>query len=104
MSEIDLGALMRQAQQMQEQLAYLQKGLETRTVEGSAGAGMVKVTATGGQKITKIEIDPAVLGEDREMLQDLVLAAVNHALDKSRELAQSELGSLLPPGFRPPGL
>lgn len=102
--DFDMGALMRQAQQMQEQMAYLQKGLEGRTVEGTAGAGMVKVTATGTQKITAIEIDPSVLGEDKEMIQDLVLAAVNNALDKSRAVAQETLGSALPPGMRPPGM
>ena len=99
MSEFDLGALMQQAQQLQEQMAYLQKGLEDQTVEGSAGAGMVKVTATGTQKITRVEIDPSVLEEDRDMLQDLVVAAVNNALEKARTLAQEKLGSLLPPGM-----
>ena len=99
MSEFDFGALMQQAQQLQEQMAYLQKGLEDQTVEGSAGAGMVKVTATGSQRITAVEIDPSVLEEDRDMLQDLVVAAVNNALEKARALAQEKLGSLLPPGM-----
>ena len=99
MSEFDLGALMRQAQQLQEQMQYMQKGLDDQTVEGTAGAGMVKVTATGTQRITAVEIDPQVVSEDREMLQDLVAAAVNNALEKARALAQEQLGSLLPPGF-----
>jgi DNA-binding YbaB/EbfC family protein len=103
MSDIDLNALMQQAQQMQAQMEYMQKGLEQRVVEGSAGAGMVKVECTGNQRIKKIEIDPAALEEDREMLQDLVTAAVNNALEKSRALAQEQLGSLLPPGMNIPG-
>jgi hypothetical protein len=101
MTDLDLGALMRQAQQMQEQMAQMQKTLEDVEVEGSAGAGMVKVKATGGQRITAVEIDEAVMSEDREMLQDLVTAAVNNALDKAREVAQQKMSSLLPPGMVP---
>ncbi len=103
MSELDLEALMRQAQQLQEQMAYMQKGLAEAFVEGTSGAGMVKVKATGTQRIASIEIDAAALAEEREMLQDLVVAAVNNALDKARELAQERLGSLLPPGMAPGG-
>ena len=103
MTEFDLGALMRQAQQMQEQMAQMQKSLEDIEVEGSAGAGMVKVKATGGQKITGVEIDASVMSEDREMLQDLVTAAVNNALEKAREVAQQHMSSLIPPGMMPGG-
>jgi hypothetical protein len=104
MSELDLGALMRQAQEMREKLEYMQKGLSTQMVEGTAGAGMVKVTASGDMKVTKVEIDPQVAGEDREMLQDLIVAATNNALDKARELAQKTMGSMLPPGMLPGGI
>ena len=104
MSEFDLGSLMRQAQQMQEQMASMQKALEDVVVEGSSGAGMVKVKATGAQRITAIEIDEAVMSEDREMLQDLITAAVNNALDKSRQTAQEKMGALLPPGMNLPGM
>lgn len=108
MSEFDLGALMQQAQQMQERVEQMQAELEQLIVEGSAGAGMVKVKATATQKITSIEIDPAVMSEDREMLQDLVTAAVNNALEKARtkasEQAQQSFGSMLPPGMNLPGL
>ncbi|MEM6992265.1 MAG: YbaB/EbfC family nucleoid-associated protein [Myxococcota bacterium] len=104
MSEFDLGSLMRQAQQMQEQMSSVQKSLEEVIVEGSSGAGMVKVKATATQKITAIEIDEAVMSEDREMLQDLITAAVNNALDKSRETAQEKMGALLPPGMNLPGM
>jgi hypothetical protein len=65
---------------------------------------MVKVTATGTMRITAVEIDESVIGEDREMLQDLIVAAVNNALDKARELAQQQMGSLLPPGVTLPGM
>jgi DNA-binding YbaB/EbfC family protein len=104
MSELDLGALMRQAQEMREKLEYMQKGLATQSVEGTAGAGMVKVTATGDMKITKVEIDPQVAGEDRQMLQDLIVAATNNALEKARELAQQTMGSMVPPGMFPGGM
>ena len=94
MSELDLGALMRQAQQLQEQMAHMQKGLDTQTVEGTAGAGMVKVTATGTQRVTAIAIDPSVLSEDREMLEDLIVAAVNEAVEASQKLASDEMGAI----------
>ena len=104
MSEFDLGSLMQQAQQMQQQMQQMQAELEHVTVEGAAGGGMVKVTATGTQKIKSVVIDPEVMGEDREMLQDLITAAVNNALDKSREKAQEQLGSMMPPGMNIPGM
>jgi DNA-binding YbaB/EbfC family protein len=99
MSEFDLNALMQQAAQLQEQMADVQKNLENVIVEGSAGAGMVKVKASGSLKVVSVEIDPSVLGEDREMLQDLVTAAVNNALEKAREAASAQMSSLLPPGM-----
>jgi hypothetical protein len=103
MSDFDLGAMMRQAQQLREQMEYMQKGLESETVEGSAAGGRVKVKATGGQRIVSVELDPSVLEEDREMIQDLVTAAVNIALDRSRDLAKEKMGNLLPPGMMGPG-
>jgi nucleoid-associated protein EbfC len=99
MADFDLSQLMQQAQQMREQMEYLQKGLAEQLVEGSAGGGMVKVTMTGAQHVTAVVIDPAALEEDREMLQDLIVAALNSALEKSKGLAQEQLGSMLPPGF-----
>jgi DNA-binding YbaB/EbfC family protein len=103
MPELDLASLMQQAQQMQQTMAMLQKALEEEIVEGSAGAGMVKVKATGMQRIVAIEIDPTVFKEDRDMVQDLLVAAINNALERSRELGQSRMNSLLPPGLVPPG-
>lgn len=104
MADFDLSQLMQQAQQMREQMEYLQKGLAEQTVEGSAGGGMVKVTMTGAQQVTAVAIDPAALEEDRDMLQDLIVAAVNAALEKSKALAQERLGSMLPPGMFPGGM
>lgn len=104
MADFDLSQLMQQAQQMREQMEYLQKGLAEQTVEGSAGGGMVKVTMTGAQQVTAVVIDPAALEEDRDMLQDLIVAAVNAALEKSKALAQERLGSMLPPGMFPGGM
>jgi hypothetical protein len=103
MADFDLNALMQQAQQLQDQMAEMQKNLEGVEVEGSAGAGMVKVRASGALRIVGVEIDPSVMGEDREMLQDLVTAAVNNALEKAREAASQQMSSLLPPGMMPPG-
>jgi hypothetical protein len=103
MTEFDLNALMQQAKQVQEQMAQMQQALENETVEGSSGAGMVKVKANGAQRVLAIEIDDTVMSEDKEMLQDLVTAAVNSALDKARELAQSKVNALLPPGMGPGG-
>lgn len=104
MADFDLSQLMQQAQQMREQMEYLQKGLAEQTVEGSAGGGMVKVTMTGAQQVTAVVIDPSALEEDRDMLQDLIVAAVNAAIEKSKALAQERLGSMLPPGMFPGGM
>lgn len=104
MADFDLSQIMQQAQQMREQMEYMQKGLAEQSVEGSAGGGMVKVSMTGAQQVTAIAIDPAALEEDRDMLQDLIAAAVNNAIEKSKALAQESLGSMLPPGMFPGGM
>jgi nucleoid-associated protein EbfC len=103
MTDFDLNALMQQAAQLQEQMSQMQRDLEKLEVEGSAGAGMVKVRATGAMKILSVLIDDSVMTEDKDMLQDLVTAAVNNALEKARESAGSQVSSLLPPGMMPPG-
>lgn len=96
--------LVRQAQLMQKKMAKLQEELADRTVEASAGGGMVTVEANGKQDITRIAIDPAVVDpEDVEMLQDLVLAAVNEAVKKSKEMVESEM-SQITGGMNIPGL
>lgn len=103
MSEFDLGAMMRQAQMLREQMETVQKGLDKEIVEGSAGGGMVKARASGSQQILSVELTEAAIKEDREMLQDLIVAAVNNALEKSKALTQQRVGSLLPPGLMGPG-
>ena len=93
---MDFEKLMQQAQQMQAQMAQAQEELAHETVEASAGGGMVTVTATGAGEITEIKIDPkAIDPDDPDLLQDLVLAAVNEALRSAQALAQSKLGGSL---------
>lgn len=103
MSEFDLGAMMRQAQMLREQMETMQKSLDKEVVEGTAGGGMVKAKASGTQQILSLELTAGALQEDREMLQDLIVAAVNNALERSKALTQQKVGSLLPPGLLGPG-
>jgi nucleoid-associated protein EbfC len=96
MAQFDINKLMQQAQEMQAQMAQAQEELAQEIVEASAGGGMVTVKATGAGEITEITIDPkAIDPEDPELLQDLVLAAVNEALRSAQALAQSKLGGSL---------
>lgn len=89
------GGMMAQLQRMQQQLAEAQAQLAEETVTATAGGGAIKVTMTGDQKCREVVIDPGLLQDaDAEMLQDLVLSAVNLALDQSRELAAQKLGPL----------
>lgn len=91
----DLSQLFQLGQQMQGRLTQIQTELAERSVTGSAGGGMVKVTADGRGQIRALEIDPAAAAEgDVEMLEDLVLAAVSDAQRKAEELYRSELGKL----------
>lgn len=90
-----MNKMMKQVQKMQAQMAKLQEELGERTVESTAGGGMVKAVANGKQEIIAVEIKPeAVDPDDVEMLQDLVLAAVNEALRKSQEMVQKEMSKL----------
>ena len=87
--------MMQQFQRLQQQMAEAQEQLALQTVEASAGGGAVKVTMTGEQKCQSVEIAPELLKDaDAEMLQDLVLTAVNLALDKARELQEQTMGPL----------
>ena len=89
------GGMMQQLKKMQEQLAATQAQLAEETVTATVGGGAVKVTMTGDQRCRSVEIDPDLLTDgDAEMLQDLILSAVNLALDQSRELAAERLGPL----------
>ncbi len=95
---------LRQAQQLQARLAKAQEALGQETVEGSAGGGAVTVVVTGDQKVQSVKISPEALDpEDLTLLEDLVLAAVNEGLDKSRELAAQRLGAITG-GMKIPGL
>ena len=94
---------LRQAQQLQARLAKAQEELESERVEASAGGGAVKVVATGKQTIESVTIDPAAVDpDDVEILQDMVLAAVNDALAKSQQLASERLGAIT--GMKLPGM
>ena len=89
------GNLLKQAQQFQAKLAKLQEELANRTVEASAGGGMVTVVANGRQEVVSIKIDPEVIDpQEKEMLQDLVLASVNDALSKAKAMVSEETGKL----------
>ena len=102
-----LAGLMQQAQRMQENMRKLQEELALVEVEGQSGAGMVKVTMTCKHDVKRVKIDPSLVGDDREMLEDLVAAAMNDASRKVEAAVQEKMGSLaggmgLPPGFKLP--
>jgi len=89
------GGMMQQLQRLQQQMAEAQEKLAAETVTSTAGGGAIKVTMTGDQVCRSVEIDPALVKDmDAEMLQDLIVSAVNLALDKSRELQQQVMGPL----------
>lgn len=91
----DMNQLMRQAQKMQEQLAAAQEELASRTFQGTAGGGVVTATVSGAQELVDVSIDPSVVDpEDTEMLQDLVVAAVNQAMKSAADAAGDQLGGL----------
>ena len=95
MANLDINKLMQQAQQMQRQMAEAQEELASETVEASAGGGLVTVRATGNGEIIAIKIDAkAIDPDDPELLEDMVLAAVNEALRSAQALAQSKLGAM----------
>ena len=96
--------MLRQAQQLQQRMLKLQDELEGATVEATAGGGVVKAVVTGKMKLVSLEIDPEVVApDDVEMLQDLVLAAVNEGLEKAQEMASSKM-SAITGGMNIPGL
>jgi hypothetical protein len=99
-----MGNLMKKAQQLQEKMAKLQEKLGEKTVETSSGGGMVAVVANGKQEIVSIKIDPEVIdANDIEMLEDLVLAAVNDALYQAKQMASEEMTKLTG-GIKIPGI
>lgn len=99
-----MGDLLKQAQEMQSRMAKIQEELANKTVQGSAGGGMVQVTVNGQFHMTAVRIEPSVVNAaEKEMLEDLILAAVNDGMRKARELASSEM-SKLTGGLKIPGL
>lgn len=102
-----LGNILKQAQKMQEELQKAQERLAQEEVTGESGGGMVKVTMNGRHEVKRVEIDPALMGDDREMLEDLVAAAINAAVQRVGEKTQESMSGVtaglpLPPGFKMP--
>ena len=100
----NMSKLMKQAQQLQTKMAQLQEELGEKTVEATSGGGMVKVVANGKQQILSIRVEKEVVDpEDVEMLQDLIVAAVNEALSRSQAMVNEEMGKLTG-GMNIPGM
>jgi len=106
-----LNNIMKQFSKMQKQMEEIQNELADLTVEGTSGGGMVTVVANGKQEILSVKIDPEIISDDIEMIEDMIVAATNQALAKSQELSQETMAELtggllpnLPGGMKIPGL
>ncbi|GAA5219341.1 YbaB/EbfC family nucleoid-associated protein [Corallincola platygyrae] len=102
-----LGNLMKQAQQMQDRMQKLQEEIANMEVTGESGAGLVKVTMTGSHSVRRVEIDESLMEDDKEMVEDLVAAAVNDAVRRIEETNKTKMaevtgGMKLPPGMKMP--
>ncbi|HSR62603.1 MAG TPA: YbaB/EbfC family nucleoid-associated protein [Gammaproteobacteria bacterium] len=102
-----MGNIMKQAQKMQEDLQKAQEEIANMEVTGESGAGLVKVTMTGRHDVKRVEVDPTVMGEDKEMLEDLIAAAVNDANRRVEKMMQEKMSGLasgmgLPAGMKLP--
>jgi len=102
-----LGNLMKQAQQMQDKMAQVQEEIAALEVTGESGAGMVKVTIHGAHNCRRVEVDPSLLEDDKDMLEDLIAAAFNDAARRIDEVQKEKMASVssgmqLPPGFKMP--
>jgi DNA-binding YbaB/EbfC family protein len=103
----NIGNMMKQAQAMQANMQKVQAEIASMEVVGEAGGGMVKVTMTGQHNVKRVQLEPAVVSEDREMLEDLIAAATNDAVKKVETAVQAKMASVmgglqLPPGFKLP--
>jgi DNA-binding YbaB/EbfC family protein len=103
----NIGNMMKQAQQLQSNIQKAQAEIAALEVTGEAGGGMVKITISGRHEVRRVQIEPAVAGEDREMLEDLVAAAMNDAVHRAEAASQAKMASLmgglqLPPGMKLP--
>ncbi len=104
---LGLGDMMKQAQQMQENMQKMQEEIAKAEVEGQSGAGMVKVVMSGRHDVKSVSIDPSLMSEDKEMLEDLLAAAVNDAVRRIEDENKQRLGDMtgglqMPPGFKMP--
>ena len=102
-----MGNLMKQAQKMQENMQKMQEEIANLEVQGQSGGGMVTVQMNGQNEVKRIVIDDSLLGEDRDMLEDMIAAAVNDAVHKVKQVSQEKMSSVtsgipLPPGFKLP--
>jgi DNA-binding YbaB/EbfC family protein len=107
MMKNQLAGLMQQAQKMQENMKRLQDELAQIEIEGQAGAGLVKVVMTCKNQVRRVSIDPSLVGDDRDMLEDLVAAAFNDAVRRAEETTQQKMAAVtagmpMPPGFKLP--
>jgi DNA-binding YbaB/EbfC family protein len=96
------GNMMKQAMQMQANLKKAQEEIAAMEVVGESGGGMVKVTMSGKHEVKRVQIEPQVAAEDREMHEDLIAAAINDAVHKVDEQSQARMASVMPPGFKLP--
>ncbi len=102
-----MGALMKQAQEMQEKMQKMQEELANAEVTGQSGAGLVSIVMTGLHDVKRVTIDPSLMTEEKEVLEDLIAAAINDAVRKVEQNAQQQMagmtaGMQLPPGFKMP--
>ena len=98
-----MGGIYKKAQEMQKKMADVQSEIDSMEVEGSSGGGMVKTVVNGKKRILSLNIDPDILSEDKEMLEDLILVAINQAIDKIEAISKEKMGSLTG-GMNIPGL
>jgi nucleoid-associated protein EbfC len=105
LAELDFGALMKQAQALQEKLKEVQEQAAAKVVDADAGGGMVRASVDGSMQVRKIEIDPALLASnDKSMLEDLIVVAVNLGLKRAQEIVAQEMGKVGPlSGIKLPG-